>query len=204
LVTIKYFSFNSNLKRYFCFLIISLGILFSGILFLLNNNSITREMLNTTNIQIQDISEGKMPYRWYLWEDAWHTYQASPFFGHGYSSYKSINPKYQSIESKKKRLQGIEAAHKPYIPLTAHAHNDYLEWMCEWGFLVLIIFVIPLLVYHIAIIFGRYPPETKILCLGSLIFFAYCVVDFPTRTPASLSLVSINSGLVFAKLKSDT
>jgi len=202
LIAISLYPYISNTKRYIYISITSIGIIFSSFMFLLNNNNISKEMLNVTSIQIKAISEGKLPYRLLLWQDAWNTYQASHLFGHGYNSYSAINPKYQSVESKRERLKGIEAAHKPYIPLTAHAHNDYLEWMCEWGFSVIVIFVIPLLIYHFAVIFGRYPTEAKILCLGSLIFFVYCVVDFPTRTPACLSLVSINSGLVFANIKS--
>lgn len=201
-ITLKYcFNFRSHLTLLILPLVITI-VLAVGTIFLFGKNKVVKEMLNVSSMQLTSISEGKMPYRWSLWIDAWKTYEASPIFGHGYNSYSAINPKYQLVESKRERLEAAQFAHTPYIPLTAHAHNEYLEWMCEWGFIALVLFIAPLIIYHVSIFLGGYSPETKLLCLGSIAFFAYCLVDFPSRTPACLALVSLNSGLVFASIRS--
>lgn len=202
-LTLKY-CFNLRPRLMVLNLSIVVTIILSvGTIFLFSKNKVAKEMLNVSTMQLASISEGKMPYRWSLWIDAWKTFEASPIFGHGFNSYPAINPKYQSVESKRERLKAAQFAHTPYIPLTAHAHNDYLEWMCEWGFIALVLFITPLVIYHVSILLGGYAPETKLLCLGSIAFFAYCLVDFPSRTPACLALVCLNSGLVFASIRSN-
>ena len=102
-------------------------------------------MLNITKIQLNEISNGKLPLRWYLWMDALNVGKQKPSFGHGFNSYPSINPLFQSNYVRDARSVGLEAAHNPYIPLVAHAHNDWIEWWCEWGLLGMLVIFIPML-----------------------------------------------------------
>jgi hypothetical protein len=111
-----------------------------------------------------------------------------PSFGHGFNSYPSINPLFQSNYVRDARSVGLEAAHNPYIPLVAHAHNDWIEWWCEWGLLGMLILFIPLLVVAISVLLGNFSLNSKLLMAGVVMILLYSFIDFPTRTPACLIL----------------
>ena len=97
-------------------------------------------MVTNTQTQLNEFVEGKMPLRYYLWSDAIKTGFHSPFFGWGYNSYSAINPIFQSSHVQSERYKLLSNAHNPYIPLIAHAHNDLLEWWCEWGTFGVVLF----------------------------------------------------------------
>jgi O-antigen ligase len=172
-------------------------------IFFLDKNKVADEMLNNTKIQLNSIFEGKLPLRYHLWQDAVIVGKKSPVFGWGFNSYSSINPLFQSSYVKNERSIGLSHAHTPYIPLIAHAHNDLLEWWCEWGILGLVLFSTPVLVLLFAQILSNKNPEQKLLLVAVLVMIFYSSVDFPTRTPACLAITTICLGLgVFQHTKS--
>jgi len=177
-------------KIYFTSLIIWIPIfLFFSLLFFKSETS--KEMISVTNLQFKAFENGKMPLRWHLWQDGIRIGFMKPILGHGFNSYSSINPKYQSHHVRNERSVGLEAAHVPYIPLVAHVHNDIIEWWCEWGLLGILLFLAPSLIFVLGGILGNFHPEVKFLLCGVLTIFIYSVVDFPTRTPACLALTSV-------------
>lgn len=172
----------------------SLCILFILLLFF-DKNKTSHEMVTNTQTQLNEFVEGKMPLRYYLWSDAIKTGFHSPFFGWGYNSYSAINPIFQSSHVQSERYKLLSNAHNPYIPLIAHAHNDLLEWWCEWGTFGVVLFFIPLLVLLIAQILSCYCLENKILLLSVLLIILYSFIDFPSRNPACFTLAMICFGL---------
>jgi len=194
--------FKFNWKRIALFIVIPTALLGSFFLiFLQSKNSTASEMLNITKIQINDISNGKFPLRWYLWNDAVTVAREKPLLGHGFNSYPSINPLYQSEYVRYRRNIGLTAAHNPYIPLVAHAHNDWLEWWCEWGLLGLLILFIPLLALITAILAGHFNLNSKLFMSAITIIFLYSCVDFPTRTPACLALFCFTFGIALSSAR---
>ena len=92
-----------------------------------------KEMKTTSQTQIQQITHGKPPLRWYFWNDTLEMIKERPLWGHGFRSFSSIYPKFQSQIVRYERSLGLENAHDYYVPLVAHAHNDFLEFTAEWG-----------------------------------------------------------------------
>ena len=146
-----------------------------------------KEMRTTSKTQILNLKQGNAPLRWYFWNDTIEMIKERPLWGHGYQSFSSLYPKFQSQEVRYERSLGLENAHQYYVPLVAHAHSDLLEFTAEWGLVGMFAIFLPFLV---CLLVGSYStPSTSflILSLGCIIFMAYCLIDFPTRTPACLA-----------------
>lgn len=193
--TLLYYTRFILLPKLRCYLLISIFLIGFISLFFIDKNNVSKEMLINTKSQFQKFTKGEFPLRYYLWKDAVRVGANSPIFGWGYYSYSSINPLFQSSHVKKERSIGLSNAHTPYIPLIAHAHNDWLEWWCEWGTLGLVLFGIPLLVLLFARLLNNKDPVRTIFLFSVIIILAYSLVDFPTRTPACLILTAICSGV---------
>ena len=81
-------------------------------------------------------------------------------------------------------------------PITvAHAHNDILEFICEWGLLGTFCFFIPYILHLVKVCVFTNSTTVRLLLLGCFVFLVYCFVDFPTRTPACFALFSCVAGL---------
>ena len=133
------------------------------------------------------MTNGKPPLRFYLWLDSVKMIKERPFWGHGYNSFSSIYSKYQSKEVRLERGKGLENAHKPYVPLVAHAHSDILESLIEWGLVGCFISFLPFIFILFTNFLSHPSTPTHLLSLGCLAFLLYCFIDFPTRTPACLA-----------------
>jgi O-antigen ligase len=143
-----------------------------------------KEMFSNSESQLQNLSTGKAPLRWFFWKDSLEMIKDRPVWGHGYLSFSSLYPKFQSYEVRHERSLALENAHNEYVPLVAHAHNDLLEFIVEWGLVGIFLFIIPFLCL------GFYSSSSRslfILSSGCIIFLIYCGIDFPTRTPACLA-----------------
>jgi O-antigen ligase len=150
-----------------------------------------KEMVSNSESQLQNLKAGNAPLRWFFWKDTLEIIRDKPLWGHGYLSFSSIYPKFQSYEVRHERSLGLENAHNEYIPLVAHAHNDLLEHIVEWGLVGIFLVFLPFL-YLIPIgIFQKSSHSLFILSVGCVIFLIYCAVDFPSRTPACLANFSV-------------
>ena len=204
LITFLFFRyyFQFNFIKMFAFIILPVSLIgLCFFIFLKSNNSTAKEMLNISKIQLNEISNGKLPLRWYLWMDALNVGSQKPSFGHGFNSYPSINPLFQSNYVRDARSVGLEAAHNPYIPLVAHAHNDWIEWWCEWGLLGMLVIFIPMLTIVVAALVGNFNLNTKLLMAGVTMILLYSFFDFPTRTPACLGLFCFTFGLALSSAR---
>jgi len=178
-------NFNLNIKK-FLFPAIFIPVIIL-IMYLFVQDKKWKEMISNTESQIKNLSNGKAPLRWFFWKDSVKIIQDKPVWGHGYLSFSSVYPKFQSYEVRHERSLGLENAHKEYIPLVAHAHNDLLEHIVEWGLVGVFLIFLP---FIFIITTGIYPTSSHslhILSFGCLIFIVYCAVDFPSRTPACLA-----------------
>ena len=177
--------------------LISLVIAFS---FYLNRDT-TKEMLINTYSQISEASNRQLPMRFLLWNDLVNQIGEETLWGYGFNSYPAINPIHQSKEVRERRSIGLDNAHNPYTPLIGRGHNDFLEFISEFGipFFMLLIFL-PILA-TVGIV--RNPsPFPKIILVGCMAFLLYFLVDFPSRSPACLLLFTSTLGfsLKYAKL----
>ena len=157
-------------------------------------NNKTDEMIINTKNQINLLLDGKYPFRIMLWKDIIKQISDKPLFGHGFNSYKAVNPKYQSSEVYDERNIVTKNAHHHFNPIVGYAHNDWLEKISEFG----ILGTFPFIFYFVIIIrtFIKTRSSTsKILLVGSIIFLIYAFVDFPSRTPCSFLLFSLSVGL---------
>ena len=165
--------------------------LFMPILFFLfytfKNDKKFNEMVNNSTSQWQNLVEGKLPMRILFWNDTIDMIQEKPFWGYGYNSYSSIYPKFQSTEVRYERALGLKNAHNPYIPLVAHAHNDVLEFLVEWGFIGVFLIFLPFLLPLLRVVYLSTINSSSITGWGCIVFLLYCFIDFPTRTPACLA-----------------
>jgi len=130
-----------------------------------------------------------------LWQDAISQINDKILIGHGYDGYENLNPLYQSYEVRHERSKVLANAHTPFIPLVAHAHNDILEWICNYGLICFFICILPPFFYYLAGIFHSRSITAKLMFGVFLILLLMSLVDFPTRTPACLALTSICVGL---------
>ena len=76
-----------------------------------------------------------------------------PLFGHGFNSYKAINPKYQSAEVYNERNKVKINSHHDFNPIVGYAHNDWLE-------------------KNFRIWFGRFIADTCLSIANSNVFFS--------------------------------
>ena len=150
-----------------------------------------KEMVSNSESQLQNLKAGKAPLRWFFWKDSLEIIQDKPIWGHGYLSFFSIYPKFQSYEVRHERSLGLENAHNEYVPLVAHAHNDLFEHVVEWGLVGVFLVFLPFLCLIPIGISLKSSHSLFILSFGCVIFLVYCAVDFPSRTPACLANFSV-------------
>ena len=150
--------------------------------FALSKNT-TKEMIS---VSMQQLKDSKPPLRFLLWKDLIGQISQKTFWGFGYNSFQAINPKFQSIEVREMRSLGLGNAHRPYRPLIRYGHSDALQYLSEFGWLCFVILILPLVMIVLSGYFFSNSPTVRILCLGNLSFLAYCVFDFPTKSPACL------------------
>ncbi len=166
------------------FLIVVISILTFS--FLLNRDT-TKEMKSNTLSQIDDLSNKKMPLRILLWQDLVDQIESKTTWGYGFNSYRAVNPIFQSDQVRNIRSIGLEYAHHKYTPLVGHGHNDFLEYISEFGvWLFLLLFIYPLIA--MSKMFRSPSIFSKIGLLGCIAFLCFSLVDFPSRTPACLLL----------------
>ena len=165
------------------------------ILFSFSKSSTYLEMKKNSLTQIENALNGKPPLRISIWKDTITQIRDKPWLGHGYKGFQTFNPKYQSDIVRFERSKGLANAHRPYIPLVAHAHNDVLEWICDYGLIGFFIIILPFVVTHFSLAFLVKSTSLNLLLLSSLPVYIMSVIDFPTRTPACLALFSIIIGL---------
>jgi O-antigen ligase len=156
-----------------------------------------KEMVSNSESQLQNLITGKAPLRWFFWKDSLEIIRDKPILGHGYLSFSSIYPKFQSYEVRHERSLGLENAHKQYVPLVAHAHNDLFEHVVEWGLVGVFLVFLPFLCLIPMEISQKSSHSLFILSSGCVIFLIYCAVDFPSRTPACL----VNFSVLLAMLQ---
>ena len=146
------------------------------------------EAVNNTLQQWEALKEGKPPLRYYLWKDTWSMFLDRPVFGHGLGSLRALYPLYQSSEYRKERERGLEYAHRELKPQTDHSHSDWLQYLAETG----LVGVVLLAATPLAALRGRGKRMGTVIgnwtMAGALLFGLYALVDFPTRTPATLLL----------------
>lgn len=177
------------------FILVTIGIFSTLLLNKKIHKNTTAEMINISKMQFNDFIEGKKPFRFILWRDLLTQIKDKPLFGHGFNSYKSINPIYQSSEVRTRRRQLLVAAHNNYVPLTGFGHNDWLEKISEFG-----IFGLMVTCPYFYLLYLRFTRTSSLSCkvilLGILSFLTYSFIDFPSQTPACLIFFSVLNGLV--------
>lgn len=123
-------------------------------------------------------------FRLYLWNDILTQIQNKTFWGYGVNSYKTINGIFQSTDVTSARQLNLVNAHQLYIPLTLHAHSDFLQTTSEIGFfgLCLIVFPIFFLVLRNLLLFSE--NAFPLISLALIFILVYSIVDFPFRNIA--------------------
>ncbi len=151
------------------------------------NRETTKEMKTNTLSQLNELSNNNLPLRVLLWQDLLSQIQSNTSWGHGFDSYRAVNPIFQSYPVRKMRSIGLADAHQKYTPLVGHGHNDILEFISEFGvWMVLILFIYPL--FTTCKILRGHSILPKIGLLACTIYFCFSLLDFPSRTPACLLL----------------
>lgn len=153
------------------------------------------EAIGNTLQQWKNYQKGSPPMRYYLWKDTFKMFLDKPVFGHGLGSFRALHPLYQSAEYKKEREYGLASAHRKLKPLTEHSHNDWLQYLAEIGVVgVVLLLLVPTLGIwqNRKSVFSTAPDWALV---GCILFAIYSFVDFPTRTPACLLLLSLTLSL---------
>ena len=133
--------------------------------------------------RVYDLIKGSS-FRFYLWNDILNQIQIKTFWGYGINSYKAINGIFQSFDVTSARHQNLINAHQFYIPLTLHAHSDFLQITSEIGFfgLCLVVFPIFFLILRSLLLYSENP--LPLISSGLFTILIYSVVDFPFRNIA--------------------
>ena len=153
------------------------------------------EAIGNTLQQWENYQKGSPPMRYYLWKDTFKMFLDKPVFGHGLGSFRALHPLYQSSEYKREREYGLASAHRKLKPLTEHSHNDLFQYLAEIGVIgVVLLLLVPTLGIwqNRKSVFSAAPDWALV---GCILFAIYSFVDFPTRTPACLLLVSLTLSL---------
>ena len=177
----------------FIFLIISVfnktgtKLYFLCIFFLIS--SILIYYLLTSNLyhRLESFITGES-FRLHLWKDLLFQIQAKTFWGFGLESYQTLNGLFQSNEITSARLQNLQGAHQLYIPITVHAHSDFLQLVTELGFSGFCLFVFPVIFIILRNIISSDDPAFPYISYGLFIFLIYSIFDFPLRNHACLSM----------------
>ena len=127
-------------------------------------------------------------FRLFLWKDIITQIQFKTFWGYGINSYKTINGIYQSNEITTARSLNLESAHQQYIPVTVHAHSDYLQTILEIGFFGTCVLVFPLFFALARAFMLNVKTKNKYITIALIVVIFYSIVDFPFRNIAVSSL----------------
>ena len=171
LISILFYNRNILLQKKFYFFFPALAV---GSFFFLQTDVFQR---------VYDLIKGSS-FRFYLWNDILNQIQIKTFWGYGINSYKAINGIFQSFDVTSARHQNLINAHQFYIPLTLHAHSDFLQITSEIGFfgLCLVVFPIFFLILRSLLLFSENP--LPLISSGLFTILIYSVVDFPLRNIA--------------------
>jgi len=120
-------------------------------------------------------------FRLNLWNDIINQIEYKTFWGYGINSFKSINGIYQSIDITLARQQNLVGAHNLYIPLTLHAHSDFLQAISEIGFFGLCIVLFPVSFFVLRQLFTITIQSYKFISFGLLTIIIFSIIDFPFR-----------------------
>ena len=116
------FQKNSYIVLLYTISVLSIGFIFFSYF---SKNETFIEMKKNSISQLENMFQGKYPLRFYLWSDALIQCKDRIWLGHGHQGYKTLNPLYQSYHVRSERSKVLDNAHNPFIPLVAHAHNDF-------------------------------------------------------------------------------
>ncbi len=115
-------------------------------------------------------AKNPLAYRKDFWKTSIHMIKDSPIYGFGIGSWQWVYPRYETVDPG---------------AIVRHAHNDWLEWTCDGGLILLIAF---LLIAAYSLWLGWLYPWA----LGPAMVFAHSLVDFPLQNyPIFLGLVLI-------------
>jgi O-antigen ligase len=146
--------------------------------------------------RVKDLVTGDS-FRLNLWRDIINQIQLKTFGGYGLDSYKTINGIFQSTEITSARAQNLQGAHQQYIPITIHAHTDFLQILSEIGFVGFSLIIFPIIFGVVSWIFTKPSTHSNLTAISLNIILLYSIVDFPFRNIAVSSmfvfLLSINA-----------
>ena len=146
--------------------------------------------------RVKDLFSGDS-FRLNLWSDIINQIQLKTFWGYGLDSYKTINGIFQSTEITSARVQNLQGAHQQYIPITIHAHTDFLQTLSEIGFIGSSLIIFPIIFGVVRWIFTKSSTKSNFTAISLNIILLYSIVDFPFRNIAVSSmfvfLLSINA-----------
>jgi O-antigen ligase len=137
--------------------------------------------------RVKDFISGDS-FRLNLWSDIIHQIQFKTFWGYGLESYKTINGIFQSTEITSARVQNLQSAHQQYIPITIHAHSDFLQILSEIGFIGTILFIFPMIFGVVSWLLIKTNLRSKLLVIALNIIILYSITDFPFRNIAVSSM----------------
>jgi O-antigen ligase len=138
--------------------------------------------LTRTRQQLTRSAEARPDLRLLLSRDTWHMARARPWFGWGPGSFAIVFPQFQGAYLR-------DAEDRPQARIE-DAHDDWLQWLAECGWIGSAIVIIPAGWFacraaKMASAVGRW---TLAVCL---LVALYAWVDFPFRNPAVLMLWTI-------------
>lgn len=179
-LTVLYFGGSKNLKDWIknflkvTFIIITLFALYIGVEATINRFSLDK------------LSQEGRPF---YWQNVAPIVADFPLFGTGLGTFASVYQAYERIG-----LGGF----------LSHAHNDYLEYFSELGFLGFILLgggILFLTVNSFLTWTKRHNPEIKGLALGgivsTIILLIHSLTDFNLHIPANMFLFSVILSLTF-------
>ncbi|MEM0966349.1 MAG: O-antigen ligase family protein [Verrucomicrobiota bacterium] len=132
----------------------------------------------------KDSGDAKYPeLRGYLWEDALRAFSTRPLTGWGIGSYVYIQFVYAG-----EKLRSLGDGQTP--PLVEFAHNDYIQWLVEFGLIGTILLILPPIAAVVKIArFGEVGTLASWIAVGLVAFLFTAAIDFPFGNPA-LALTS--------------
>ena len=138
------------------------------------------EMQRTTARQFENMKQGKIETRFYISRDTLKMYREKPVWGWGLGTYRFII-------NDPDRFLGDEHEYS-YV----YAHNDWLHYMAEIGIigfgLLVALLISPFILYKAQ---GLLNPVSSWLWGTVFLLWSYSFVEFPCRTPAVSTLLTV-------------
>ena len=151
-----------------------------------------------TNSQIENLKQGKYPFRFLLWQDAVNQIQERSFWGYGIGSYKIINPIFQSSETVHERYVVTENAHRSFTPIIKSTHNDLLQFIIEHGFISCCLILFPVFFVSLREFIYAKSNYLRIIAAGCLMYLLHSFLDLPNSSFANLILFSTTFAIILA------